>query len=67
VTCPPGLLPTLTAAGRAAAPRTLVDVFGGLAAAYPDALAIDTGSETLTYAELGEAAHDLAESLARLG
>jgi non-ribosomal peptide synthetase component F len=67
VTSTTGLLPSLTAVGRAAPPRTLVDVFGEIVAAYPDALAVDTGSETLTYAELDEAARDLAQTLAGLG
>lgn len=63
----PALLPTLIAGGRAPAPRTLVDIFTETVAAHPEAAAVDSGLLTLTYAELDEAATDLAERLAESG
>ena len=63
----PALLPSLLAADRAPAPRTLVDVFREVVEACPDALAVDSGVGVLTYAELDEAARELAERLAELG
>ncbi|GAB3784217.1 non-ribosomal peptide synthetase [Nocardioides ungokensis] len=63
----PQVLPSLLASGRAPAPRTLVDIFAATAAAHPDALAVDSGVEVLTYAELQEAAQELAERLAAVG
>ncbi|MGD9961763.1 Pls/PosA family non-ribosomal peptide synthetase [Nocardioides sp.] len=60
------LLPTLLAAARAPVPRTLVDIFRASVAASPDALAIDSGTETLTYLELHEAADELAHRLGEL-
>jgi non-ribosomal peptide synthetase-like protein len=62
-----GLVPSLTARDRAAPPRTLVDVFETTAARHPDALALDTGAETLTYAELEEAAGEVAARLVAAG
>jgi non-ribosomal peptide synthetase-like protein len=63
----PGLLPSLLAGDRAPEARTLVDVFRETVAACPDALAIDSGVDVLTYAELNEAASLLADELAGLG
>ncbi|MGN7246414.1 AMP-binding protein [Janibacter anophelis] len=63
----PSLLPSLLAGDRAPAPRTLVDIFMGVVEAHPDAPAVDSGQEMLTYAELAEAASALAEQLADLG
>ncbi|MBO0843803.1 MAG: amino acid adenylation domain-containing protein [Nocardioides sp.] len=62
-----GVLPSLTAGDRAPEPRTLVDIFWATVAEHPDALAVDTGTETLSYAELDEAAGDLASRLAEGG
>ncbi|MFX4285506.1 Pls/PosA family non-ribosomal peptide synthetase [Janibacter sp. G349] len=67
VTPPPPLLPSLLASDRAPAPRTLVDIFMGVVEEHPDARAVDSGQEMLTYAELAEAATALAEQLAELG
>lgn len=67
VTSPSSLLPQLLAGERAPAPRTLVDIFTGVVAEHPDAPAVDSGQEMLTYSELGEAASALAEQLAELG
>ena len=67
MTSPSPLLPSLLAGDRAPAPRTLVDIFTGVVAAHPDAPAVDSGQEMLTYAELAEAASALAEQLAELG
>ncbi len=61
------LLPSLLAGDRAPAARTLVDIFAATVGAHPDALAIDSGAETLTYRELHEAAHELADRLHVLG
>ena len=63
----PAPLPALLAGDRAPAPRTLVDVLERTAAASPDAPALDTGAETLTYAELLTAADEVADRLAALG
>ncbi len=62
-----GLLPSLLAGERAAAPRTLLDIFRDSVERHPDALALDTGRATLTYAELDEAARGVAEDLAEIG
>ena len=51
----------------APAPRTLVDIFRASVAAHPDAPALDNGREVLTYAELADAADDLADALAAQG
>ena len=61
------LVPSLTAGDRAPAARTLVDIFRASAREFPDAVAVDSGTETLTYEELGEAADDLATRLAEAG
>ncbi len=67
MTPPSPLLPALLAGDRAPAPRTLVDIFTAVVAAHPDAPAVDSGQEMLTYSELAEAASALAEQLAELG
>lgn len=51
----------------AAPPRTLVDVIGRSVREAPDALAIDSGVQTLTYAELDTAARQVADRLAEHG
>ena len=61
------LLPSLTASERAPRPRTLVDIFRSTADRYPDALAVDSGTETLTYEELEEATTELAARLSSAG
>ena len=66
-TSSPALLPALLASERAPAPRTLVDIFTATAAEHPDALAVDSGVDVLTYAELQEAADELAARLAEAG
>lgn len=48
-------------------PRTLVDVFRRTAAEVPDAIALDSGNDTVTYAEFAEAATVVALDLAELG
>ncbi|RHW23420.1 amino acid adenylation domain-containing protein [Nocardioides immobilis] len=59
--------PNLQRSPWAAAPRTLLDVFAEAAQACPEALALDSGVEVLTYAELAEAAWELAGRLAEAG
>lgn len=54
-------------ANAAASPRTLVDILRATADQWPDAPALDTGSSVLTYAELIEAAEEVAADLAALG
>ena len=61
------MLPELLRSGAAAAPRTLVDVIEIVAATHPDALAVDSGVATLTYAEMVEAAGEVADLLAAQG
>ena len=63
----PALLAPLLASERAPAPRTLVDIFSATVSAHPEALAIDSGVDVLTYAELAEAADELAARLAEAG
>ena len=46
---------SLRRSDRAPSPRTLVDVFRATVAAHPDAVALDSGTEQLTYLELAEA------------
>jgi non-ribosomal peptide synthetase-like protein len=58
---------SLLRSDRAPAPRTLVDVFHASVAGCPDATALDSGTERLTYAELAEAADELADELAARG
>ncbi len=48
---------------RAPAPRTLVDILDATTALAPDAPAIDNGAEVLTYAQMLEAAGELADEL----
>ncbi|MCX6398947.1 MAG: amino acid adenylation domain-containing protein [Propionibacteriales bacterium] len=52
---------------EAAAPSTLVEIFRHTAAGHPDAMALDSGNDTVTYAEFGEAAAAVADELADLG
>ncbi|WP_240770195.1 Pls/PosA family non-ribosomal peptide synthetase [Nocardioides sp. GY 10127] len=64
----PGAAPDPLRRGHLApAPRTLVDVLEATAAGAPDAVALDSGTERLTYAEMLEAGHELADELAALG
>ena len=63
----PRIPSALLAGDRAAPPRTLVDIIAGSAAQAPDAVAIDSGVETLTYAELEVAARQVADQLAEHG
>ena len=64
---PPEIPAALLAGDQAPPPRTLVDVIGRVAAEVPEAVAIDSGVQTLTYAELEAAARALAERLGELG
>ncbi|MFC0676063.1 Pls/PosA family non-ribosomal peptide synthetase [Brachybacterium hainanense] len=66
-TTPAGLLPSLLAASRAPAPRTLVDVFRRTVQASPEAPAVDSGTQTLSYTELAQAAEELADRLHAIG
>ena len=59
--------PTLLRGELAPAPRTLVDIFSATVAAYPDAVALDNGQDVLTYAELAEAADEVADALVAQG
>ena len=58
---------SLLRADAAPPARTLVDIFRATVDAFPEAAAIDTGAEVLTYAELSEAADVLAAELRALG
>lgn len=60
-------LAPLLRGSEAPQPRTLVDVVRGVATAHPDAMALDSGADTVTYAEFLEAAEALADELADLG
>lgn len=61
-------IPDAFLASHLAAPeRTLADVVAATAEAHPDALALDNGSEQLTYAELVDAAQAFADRLAEQG
>ncbi|MFE9448464.1 Pls/PosA family non-ribosomal peptide synthetase [Streptomyces sp. NPDC006739] len=51
----------------AAPPRTLVDVLESTAALYPNAPALDTGAEVLSYRELCDEAHARARRLTERG
>ncbi|WP_082092044.1 Pls/PosA family non-ribosomal peptide synthetase [Demequina pelophila] len=53
--------------GRAAEPRTLIDVLDATIAAHPDALAIDDGQDTLTYSQLADKVREGAAALAAAG
>ncbi|GAA2724897.1 Pls/PosA family non-ribosomal peptide synthetase [Cellulomonas aerilata] len=57
----------LRAGDRAAAPRTLVDLFAATVARHPDVPAIDDGDEVLTYAALADAVAVRAGRLAAVG
>ncbi|WP_202863056.1 Pls/PosA family non-ribosomal peptide synthetase [Ornithinimicrobium murale] len=59
--------PVFLAGDRAPAPRTLCEVFEATVADAPDALALDSGAQTLTYAEFHDAAEQVAERLAEAG
>jgi non-ribosomal peptide synthetase-like protein len=63
----PALLPELLAGDRASAPSTLVAIFRRAVAAAGDSPAVDSGAQTLTYAELEEAAGEVAARLAAQG
>jgi acyl-CoA synthetase (AMP-forming)/AMP-acid ligase II len=63
----PQPLPALLGGDRAPAPRTLVDILLATVEACPDDPAVDSGVETLTYAELADAAGELADRLGELG
>ena len=58
---------SLRRAHRAAPARTLVDVFLETVETYPDAPALDNGVTVLSYAELAEAASQLASQLEAAG
>ena len=58
---------TLLRGDRAAAPRTLVEIFQDTVDQHPDAPAVDNGAEVLTYEEFGDAAEDVAAALNALG
>jgi non-ribosomal peptide synthetase-like protein len=57
----------LLRAADAPTPRTLIDIFRSTAAQAADSPAIDAGAQVLTYAELDEAASDLAAELNAVG
>ncbi len=71
LTEPPGTqaahLPQLAGAGKAAPPRTLVQVFEETARQFPDASALDDGRVSLSYADLHAAAKAYARRLHRNG
>ncbi|KNX39047.1 Pls/PosA family non-ribosomal peptide synthetase [Luteipulveratus halotolerans] len=58
---------TLLRGTSAPPPRTLVDIFTETVQECPDAPALDNGATVMTYAELHEAATELAEQLAEVG
>ena len=63
----PTLLPALLASDRAPAPRTLVDIFRDVVDFCPQSPAVDSGVAVLTYAELAEAADQVANELRGAG
>ena len=63
----PTLLPTLLASDRAPSPRTLVDIFREVVDFAPQSPAVDSGVAVLTYAELAEAATQVAAELHEVG
>ncbi|WP_051552034.1 Pls/PosA family non-ribosomal peptide synthetase [Nocardioides sp. URHA0020] len=63
----PTLLPELLASGRAPEPRTLADVLAATIEEHPDAVALDSGVDQLTYLELEEAAGELGGRLREAG
>ncbi|MFJ5961893.1 Pls/PosA family non-ribosomal peptide synthetase [Pseudarthrobacter oxydans] len=60
-------LPQLAGAGRAAPPRTLVQVFEETARQFPDASALDDGRASLSYGDLHAASKAYARRLHRNG
>ena len=54
-------------AGRAAPSRTLIEIFNDTVAKCPEAVALDSGAQQLSYVELAEAADQLAADLQVLG
>ncbi|WP_427115738.1 Pls/PosA family non-ribosomal peptide synthetase [Pseudarthrobacter scleromae] len=60
-------MPQLASAGKAAPPRTLVQVFEETARQFPDASALDDGRASLSYADLHAAAKAYALRLHRNG
>ena len=58
---------TLLRGTRAAAPRTLVDIFRETVRGFGDHPALDNGVDVLTYAELAEAADAVADGLSAMG
>ena len=63
----PSPLPELLAGDRAPAPRTLVDIFREVVEFAPQSPAVDSGVAVLTYAELDEAADQVAAELHEVG
>lgn len=63
----PSILGAFLASHLAAPERTLADVVAATAEEHPHALALDNGSEQLTYAELVDAAQAFADRLAEQG
>ena len=63
----PSLLPELLAGDRVPAPSTLVEVLRRSVVEAGDSPAVDSGAETLTYAELEESAGEVAARLAAMG
>ncbi|MEO5664267.1 MAG: AMP-binding protein, partial [Nocardioides sp.] len=63
----PTMLPELLASHRAPAPRTLVDIFREVVEFAPQTPAVDSGVSVLTYAELAEAADQVAAELHEIG
>ena len=61
------MLDPLLASGRAAPPRTLVDVLADVAARHPDAPALDDTHAVLTYSQLTEHAVRMAAELVAAG
>ncbi|NUR79689.1 MAG: AMP-binding protein, partial [Dermatophilaceae bacterium] len=61
------MLDPLLAGGRAAPPRTLVDVLADVTARHPDAPALDDTRTVLTYAQLSEQAVRMAGELVGAG
>ncbi|GAA1808967.1 non-ribosomal peptide synthetase [Nocardioides hankookensis] len=61
------MLPALLASDRAPAPRTLADILTATTAEHPTAVALDSGVDQLTYAELEEAAGELGVRLREAG
>jgi non-ribosomal peptide synthetase-like protein len=62
-----GVSSPLLRAAEAPAPRTLVEIFRRTVELFPDAMALDSGADAVTYAEFTEAAEAVAAELAGLG